>query len=119
MYLFMISKVDLVEMVLVNQETVAIRSQTSTRAKDNTNKFTRIFGNVFAEVPFTKTLTARTSFGIDAGNQFVKNISRKTYERSENQGTTQLTEEAFYYFSWTWTNTLNFQTLLLTIMTSM
>lgn len=79
------------------------------RARDNTNKFTRVFGNVFAEVPFTKTLTARTSFGIDAGNQFGKLISRKTYERSENQGTTQLTEEAFYYLSWTWTNTLNFQ----------
>lgn len=83
-----------------------------TRGKDNTNKFTRIFGNVYAEVPFTKSLTARTSFGIDAGNQFVKNISRRTYERSENQGNTQLTEEGFYYLSWTWTNTLNFQTLI-------
>ena len=83
-----------------------------TRAKDNTNKFTRIFGNVYAEVPFTTFLTARTSFGIDAGNQFVKNISRKTYERSENQGTTQLTEEGFYYMAWTWTNTLNFQKII-------
>ncbi|RYF44395.1 MAG: hypothetical protein EON99_01345, partial [Chitinophagaceae bacterium] len=71
------------------------------RQKDNTNRFTRIFGNVFAEVPFTSYLTARTSFGLDAGNQFVKNISRKTYERSENQGNTQLTEEAWYYLNWT------------------
>lgn len=80
-----------------------------TRAKDNTNKFTRIFGNVFAEIPFASWLSARSSFGIDAGNQFVKNISRKTYERSENQGTTQLTEEGWYYTNWTWTNTVNFQ----------
>ncbi|RYG00931.1 MAG: hypothetical protein EOO02_13870, partial [Chitinophagaceae bacterium] len=43
------------------------------RQKDNTNKFTRIFGNVFAEIPFASWLTARSSFGIDAGNQFVKN----------------------------------------------
>ena len=79
------------------------------RAKDNTNKFSRLFGNVFAEVPFTNYLTARTSFGIDLGSQFVRNIGRKTYERSENQGTTQLTEEGWYYMNWTWTNTLNFQ----------
>ena len=79
------------------------------RARDNTNRFTRLFGNLFAEVPFTSFLTARTSFGIDAGNQFGKNISRRTYERSENQGNTQLTEEGFYFLSWTWTNTLNFQ----------
>ena len=82
------------------------------RQKDNTNKYTRIFGNVFAEIPFTNYLTARTTFGIDAGNQFVKNISRKTYERSENQGNTQLTEEAWYYTNWTWTNTLNFQKVI-------
>ncbi len=79
------------------------------RQKDNTNKFTKIFGNVFAEVPFTNFLTARTSFGLDAGDQFVRSIGRKTYERSENQGTTQLTEEGWYYLNWTWTNTLTFQ----------
>jgi len=79
------------------------------RAKDNTNKFTRVFGNIFAEIPFASWMNARTSFGIDAGSQFQKLIGRKSYERSENQGTTQLTEEAFSYLSWTWTNTLNFQ----------
>ena len=82
------------------------------RAKDNTNIFTKLFGNVFAEVPFTKYLTAHTSMGIDLGSQFVKNIGRKTYERSENQGTTQLTEEGWYYLNWTWTNTLTFHKVL-------
>lgn len=80
-----------------------------TRAKDNTNKFARLFGNAYAEVPFASFLTGRTSIGIDYGNQFVRNIGRKTYERSENQGTTQLTEEGWYYMNWTWTNTLTFQ----------
>lgn len=79
------------------------------RQKDNTNKYTRLFGNVYAEVPFTSWLSARTSFGVDLGQQFVRNIGRKTYERSENQGTTQLTEEGWYYTNWTWTNTLTFQ----------
>ena len=31
-----------------------------TRQKDNTNKFTRLFGNVFAEVPFTASVPATT-----------------------------------------------------------
>jgi TonB-linked SusC/RagA family outer membrane protein len=84
------------------------------RARDNTNKFTRIFGNVFAEIPFTSYLTARTSFGLDWGNQFTRSIGRKTYERSENQGTTQLTEDGWYYTNWTWTNTLNFQKIFFT-----
>jgi TonB-linked SusC/RagA family outer membrane protein len=78
------------------------------RAKDNTNKFSRLFGNVFAEIPFTSYLTANTSFGVDLGAQFVKNISRKSYERSENQANTQLTEEAYQYLNLTWTNTLTF-----------
>lgn len=82
------------------------------RAKDNTNTATKIFGNVFAEVPFTSYLTARTSFGVDQGSQFVRTIGRKTYERSENQGTTQLTEEGWNYLNWTWTNTLTFQKTL-------
>lgn len=79
------------------------------RQRDNKNRFARIFGNVFAEVPFTSYLTARTSFGVDYGSQYVRNIGRKTYERSENQGTTQLTEESWYYLNWILTNTINFQ----------
>ncbi len=82
------------------------------RQRDNTDRAYKIFGNVFAEIPFTKFLNLRSSFGLDAGNQFVRNIGRKTYERSENQGTTQLTEEGWYYTSWTWTNTLTFQKTL-------
>ncbi len=85
-----------------------------TRAKDNTNKFTRLFGNIFAEVPFTSWLNARSSFGIDMGAQFTRSIGRKTYERSENQGTTQLTEDGWYYTNWTWTNTLTFDKTLFT-----
>lgn len=79
------------------------------RDKDDINKFTKLFGNVFGEILFGKFLTARTSFGIDYGTQFRTDISRKTYERAENQGTTQLTEDGWSYFNWTWTNTLNFQ----------
>jgi TonB-dependent starch-binding outer membrane protein SusC len=79
------------------------------RGKDNTNTFYRLFGNVYADVFFTPWLSARTSFGLDYGNQFEKIIVKKTYERSENVGTTQLTEQGWWYLNWTFTNTLTFQ----------
>ncbi len=79
------------------------------RGSDNTNKFYRLFGNVFADLLFTRDLTFRTSFGIDYGNQFERIIAKKTYERSENQANTQLTEQGWYYTTWTWTNTLAYQ----------
>jgi TonB-linked SusC/RagA family outer membrane protein len=43
------------------------------------------------------------------GSQFENIISRRTYERAENQGTTQYREQGWRYLNWTWTNTLNFQ----------
>lgn len=79
------------------------------RGSDNTNRFLRLFGNVYADVFFTPWLSGRTSFGVDYGNQFQKIIVKKTYERSENVGATQLTEEGWWYLNWTFTNTLTFQ----------
>lgn len=79
------------------------------RDQDDKNLTTRLFGNVFAELQPVKWITLRTSFGADIFNNFVKDISRKTYERSENQGTTQLTEWTNTGIDWTWTNTLTVQ----------
>ncbi len=79
------------------------------RGSDNTNKFNRLFGNMFGEITFTKDLLFRTSFGIDYGTQFDKTINKKTYERSENQANTQLTEFGWYYLTWTWSNILTYQ----------
>ncbi len=80
-----------------------------TRDQDDKNLTTRLFGNVFAEVQPVKWLTLKTSFGADISNNFVKDISRKTYERAENQGSTQLTEWTNNRIDWTWTNTFVFQ----------
>jgi TonB-dependent starch-binding outer membrane protein SusC len=79
------------------------------RDRDDKNLTTRLFGNVFAEIQPVKWLTLKTSFGADIFNNFVKDISRKTYERAENQGSTQLTEWTTTGIDWTWTNTLTFQ----------
>lgn len=79
------------------------------RSKDDKNQNIRLFGNVFAELQPIKSVVLRTSMGIDAGDNFGRFISRKTYERAENQGTTQLTEQASRYLNWTFTNTATFQ----------
>ena len=79
------------------------------RDQDDRNLTTRLFGNVFAEIQPVKWLTLKTSFGADLYTNLVKDISRKTYERSENQGSTQLTEWTNNSIDWTWTNTLTFQ----------
>lgn len=78
------------------------------RSQDDKNQNIRLFGNVFAELQPIKAVTLRTSMGIDAGDNFGRFISRRTYERAENQGTTQLTEQASRYLNWTFTNTATF-----------
>lgn len=84
------------------------------RNKDDKNQFYKVFGNAFAEVIPLPYITARTSIGVDLGNQFERDIFRKTYERAENQATTQLTERVYNYLNWTWTNTLTFQKTIAT-----
>lgn len=65
----------------------------------------KIFGNVYAELEPIKDLTFRTSFGIDYGNFFSRNLTLRTYERSENVGTPALGQSFTFGNSWTWTNT--------------
>lgn len=82
------------------------------RDQDDKNFTTRLFGNVFAEIQPVRWATLRTSFGADIFNNFVRDISRKTYERAENQGSTQLTEWTNVGIDWTWTNTLTLQKVI-------
>ncbi|MCU7547913.1 TonB-dependent receptor [Chitinophagaceae bacterium LB-8] len=79
------------------------------RDSDDKNIYYKLFGNVFAEVIPVKYLTARTSFGVDLGSQYQRDIARKTYERAENRAVTQLNERTYNSINWTWTNTLTFQ----------
>jgi TonB-dependent starch-binding outer membrane protein SusC len=79
------------------------------RDQDDKNLTTRVFGNVFTEVQPVKWVTLKSSIGVDIANVYNKDISRKSYERSENQGATQLTETNGSFVNWTWTNTATFQ----------
>lgn len=76
------------------------------RSKDNTFNSYKVFGNVFGEADLFKGLTFRTSFGIDYATTRAVYYTYKTYERSENIGSTQLIDQSFNTISWTWTNTL-------------
>ncbi len=76
------------------------------RDKDDTRHNLKLLGNVYAEVMPIKDLTLRTSFGLEYGDFFGKDLVIKTYERAENTGTTALNQNYNYSLAWTWTNTL-------------
>ncbi len=79
------------------------------RDRNDKNYGYKIFGNVFAEVDLFKRVTARTSFGLDYGNNYEQDLASTTYERAENIRLNTYTERFGYGYSWTWTNTLQFQ----------
>jgi len=82
------------------------------RNRTNINKETRLFGNAYAEVDILKNLTARTSFGLDYNLFNVRVYTPRDFESSESAGTNQLQTRSDYEATWTWTNTLNYNTTL-------
>ncbi len=80
------------------------------RNKDNTGKNVRLFGNAYAEVDILKNLTAKTSFGLDYNlfNSRIYNI--RDIESSESAGTNSMTTNNNYGYTWTWYNTLTYNT---------
>ncbi len=83
------------------------------RNKDNVNKNIRLFGNAYAEVDILKNLTARTQFGIDYNLFNVRNYRAVDLESSENAGSNSLSQVNNYEYTWTWYNTLTYNTSLL------
>ena len=82
------------------------------RNRTNINKEIRLFGNAYAEVDVLKNLTARTSFGLDYNVFNVRVFTPRDVESSESGGTNQLQTRNDYEATWTWTNTLNYNTTL-------
>jgi TonB-dependent starch-binding outer membrane protein SusC len=77
--------------------------------KDNTNKFNRVLGNIYAELDVIKGLTLRTSFGIDVGQGFNKNFTYPEPYRIEGAKTANSFNENWNQsFTYTWTNTANY-----------
>ncbi|GAB3017425.1 SusC/RagA family TonB-linked outer membrane protein [Spirosoma pulveris] len=82
------------------------------RNRTNINKEIRLFGNAYAELDLAKNLTARTSFGIDYNLFNVRVYTPRDFESSESAGTNQLQTRNDYEATWTWTNTLSYNTTL-------
>ena len=80
------------------------------RNKENTQKEVRLFGNAYAEVDILPNLTARTSFGIDYNLYNYRNYIIRDIESAEARGSNQLTTNNNYEFTWTWYNTLTYNT---------
>jgi TonB-dependent starch-binding outer membrane protein SusC len=78
------------------------------RDKDDVRLNTKVTGNVFAEATPVDNLVLRTSFGLEYGNSYSKDIVRRTYERAENTGTAQLNVFSGDWTAWTWSNTLTY-----------
>ncbi|MEL7530909.1 MAG: TonB-dependent receptor [Bacteroidota bacterium] len=78
------------------------------RNKDNVGTFYRVLGNVFAEVEIIDGLKARTSYGVDYFDNYNGGFSFPTWEESEPNTINGWSENWSKGFTWTWTNTLNY-----------
>ncbi|MDQ3292243.1 MAG: SusC/RagA family TonB-linked outer membrane protein, partial [Bacteroidota bacterium] len=80
------------------------------RNKDNHQKEIRLFGNAYAEVDILKNLTAKTSFGVDYNLYNYRNYTFRDYESAEARGSNSLQTTNNYEWTWTWFNTLTYNT---------
>jgi len=82
------------------------------RAKDNYTYGTHMFGNAFGEYAFTKNLKARTSMGIEYNNFNRSEFFIRQIEAAEPRNTNSLNVLNNFDNSWTWYNTLNYNTTI-------
>jgi TonB-linked SusC/RagA family outer membrane protein len=75
------------------------------RDKDDERANWKVTGNLYGEVTPIENLVLRTSYGIEYGNYYTKDIVKRTYERAENTLQTGLNSFFGDSFTWTWSNT--------------
>ncbi len=79
------------------------------RDKDDESIDFNVLANVFGKFDITDYLSAKTSFSVDFAQNFDQNFSFPTWENREFNGNNFFSEDHRTYFTWTWTNTLQFQ----------
>ncbi|MDI9880384.1 SusC/RagA family TonB-linked outer membrane protein [Flectobacillus longus] len=67
------------------------------------------FGNIYLEYEPITNLVLRSSIGGQYSNAYQYAYSRLQYENSENNASFGYNESSGYQFSWTFTNTINYQ----------
>ena len=82
------------------------------RAKDNNTLGTHVFGNAFGEYAILKNLKARSSIGVEYNNFNRSEFFIRQIEAAEPRNTNSLNVFNNYDNSWTWYNTLNYNTTI-------
>jgi TonB-dependent starch-binding outer membrane protein SusC len=77
--------------------------------QNNTNKYNRLLGNLYAEYDLISGLTIKTSFGADIGNGWSRGFSYpEPYRVEGNKTNNGFNENWNNSFTWTWTNTAQY-----------
>jgi TonB-linked SusC/RagA family outer membrane protein len=80
--------------------------------KDDIGKNIKVFGNVFAGLDITEGLALNTRFGWNLNEQSTQGYNPIFPENSEPSLSDGISEYYSTFRDWTWTNTLNYSTLL-------
>lgn len=79
------------------------------RGANSRSRNNNIFGNVYAELDLIEGLTARSTFGGGAFNNYGYGYAPPQYENSENNSSYTYSEGAVFGTLWNFTNTLNYK----------
>jgi len=82
------------------------------RTRDNYTYGTHAFGNAFTEYAISKNLKARSSIGVEYNNFNRSEFFIRNIEASEPRNTNSLNVFNNFDNSWTWFNTLNYNTTI-------
>lgn len=78
------------------------------RNKDNKDRTTRLFGNLFAELNILEGFYFKTNFGADYKNLYKRSFKAKYNELNTQQPLSTLSTQNRWNFNWVFTNTLNY-----------
>ncbi len=80
--------------------------------KDNLNKNTRLFGNVFAGLDVTNRLSFKTRFGFNLNQAAYNQYNPISPENSEPSFSNSIRDSSDHRTDWTWSNTATYATTL-------
>ncbi|MCU0324407.1 MAG: TonB-dependent receptor [Spirosomaceae bacterium] len=78
------------------------------RNKDNKGKELRLFGNAFIEYDIIKDLSVKSQIGVDYNTFNIRRYRANDPESPEPVGSNVLTTVNSYEYTWTWSNTVNY-----------
>ncbi|WP_232046132.1 SusC/RagA family TonB-linked outer membrane protein [Sphingobacterium daejeonense] len=77
--------------------------------RNNAYNYWRLFGNVYADVQIIEGLHIRSSYGVDYGNFYKRNMEVSYQSGFLNNNRTGVNMEQAHWMKWTWSNTANYR----------